>query len=141
LCVSTVDDFTKENFKEVIDDNYVNPKQVKVVNFCSGKVYYDLLEKQQNEERKDVAIVRVEQLYPLPEDQLQAISDRYKGAKLNWVQEEPKNMGAWMHVLRYDWGGPLNGLRRKASPSPATGYASVHKREQAALVEAAFELT
>jgi 2-oxoglutarate dehydrogenase E1 component len=140
LCVSTADEFTKENFKEVIDDNYVDPKKVKVVNFCSGKVYYDLLEKQQNDERKDVAIVRVEQLYPLPEDQLQAIADKYKGAKLNWVQEEPKNMGAWMHVLRYDWGGPLNGINRRSSPSPATGYAAVHKREQEALVNAAFEI-
>lgn len=139
-CISTTNDFTKGGFKEVIDDDYVTSEDVKVVNFCTGKVYYDLLEKQQSENRNDVAIVRVEQLYPLPENQLQAISDKYKGAKLNWVQEEPKNMGAWMHVLRYDWGGPLNGIRRKSSPSPATGYAFVHKREQAALVDAAFEV-
>jgi 2-oxoglutarate dehydrogenase E1 component len=140
LCVSSSADFTKGGFKEVIGDPYADPKKTKIVNFCSGKVYYDLLEKQQNEKRKDVAIIRIEQLYPLPEDQIKDVYDLYPNAKFNWVQEEPKNMGAWLHMLRYEYTRPLNGICRKSSPSPATGFMSVHKREQEAILNQAFEL-
>jgi 2-oxoglutarate dehydrogenase E1 component len=139
-CISTTEEFSKGGFKEVIDDLNVDPKKVKIVNLCSGKVYYDLLEKKENENRDDVAIVRIEQLYPLPEKQLSEIFSRYKKAQFNWVQEEPKNMGAWMHLLRYDFPVQLNEISRRSSASPATGYASVHKQEQEKLVELAFEL-
>ncbi len=140
LCVSSSADFAKGGFKEVIGDPYADPKKTKIVNFCSGKVYYDLLEKQQSEKRKDVAIIRIEQLYPLPEDQIKDAYDLYPKAKFNWVQEEPKNMGAWLHMLRYEYTRPLNGICRKSSPSPATGFMSVHKREQEAILTQAFEL-
>jgi 2-oxoglutarate dehydrogenase E1 component len=140
LCVSTTDEFTKGAFKEVMDDTYVDAKAVKKVNFCSGKVYYDLLEKQQADNRKDVAIVRVEQLYPMPETKMNAIFEKYPDAVFSWVQEEPKNMGAWLHVLRYDWPKQLKGNTRKSSASPATGYASVHKQEQQAIVDEAFNV-
>ena len=135
-----MEDFNKGGFREVIDDDQVNAKDVKIVNICTGKVYYDLLEKQENEKRKDVALVRLEQMYPLPEKQLDAIFKKYKGAKFNWVQEEPKNMGAWMHMLRYEFPVKLNEISRRSSASPATGYASVHKQEQEKLVELAFTL-
>jgi 2-oxoglutarate dehydrogenase E1 component len=118
----------------------VKTSEVKVVNFCSGKVYYDLLEKQEKEERKDVAIVRIEQLYPLPERQMEAIFKKYPKAKFNFVQEEPKNMGYWMHMLRYEFRVKLQDITRRSSASPATGYASVHKKEQDKLVELAFNL-
>ena len=139
-CVSTVDEFTKGGFREVIDDDAVQAKNVKVVNICTGKIYYDLLEKQENEKRKDVAIVRLEQLYPLPEKQLEAIFKKYKNAKFNWVQEEPKNMGAYMHLLRYKFSVDLNEISRRSSASPATGFAAIHKQEQQKLVELAFEV-
>lgn len=139
-CVSTWDEFTSEGFRELIDDTYVDAKKVKKVNICSGKIYYELLEKQQAEGRDDVAIVRLEQLYPLPEKQLEEITKKYKGAQFSWVQEEPKNMGAWLHLLRYDWGQKLTCNSRKSSSSPATGYSAVHKREQQAIIDEAFNV-
>lgn len=139
-CVSSVEDFTKGGFREVIDDTNVKASQVKRLLLCSGKIYYELLEKQEKEQRNDVAIVRVEQLYPLPEKQLAAIIEKYKKAEVVWVQEEPKNMGAWMHLLRYDWPCALRGITRKASSTPATGYARVHQAEQNDLIMQAFNI-
>ena len=80
LCQSETSEFTKGGFKEVIGDSYADPKKTKIVNLCSGKVYYDLLEKQQEDKRKDVAIVRLEQLYPLPENQIKEVYDLYPNA-------------------------------------------------------------
>lgn len=140
LCVSKTEEFTKGGFRELIDDDYVDSKKVKRVNICSGKVYYDLLAKQQEDERKDVAIVRLEQIYPMPEKQMEALLAKYKNAEFCWVQEEPKNMGAWMHLLRYDWARNFKDITRRSSASPATGYAAVHKREQEALVNEAFKV-
>ncbi|MGH2623963.1 MAG: thiamine pyrophosphate-dependent enzyme, partial [Sphingobacterium sp.] len=92
--VSKIDDFTKINFQEIIDDTYVNTSSVKRVLFCSGKIYFDLLEKQQSDKRKDVAIIRIEQLYPAPIEKIQAIHNKYKNAKeFIWVQVENENMG------------------------------------------------
>jgi len=77
LCVSTTEEFTKGGFKELMDDNYVDAKKVKRVNICTGKIYYDLLAKQQEDKRKDVAVVRLEQLYPMPETQMKALIEKY----------------------------------------------------------------
>ncbi|MFT4522927.1 MAG: 2-oxoglutarate dehydrogenase E1 component [Bacteroidia bacterium] len=140
LCTSTQADFTTGGFKEVVDDEWVNAKNVKRVVFCNGKVYYDLLQKQQDEQIKDVAVVRIEQLYPLPEKQLQDLHKKYPKAEWLWVQEEPKNQGAWTHLLRYDWPTKLDVLSRKSSSSPATGYAKVHAHEQGELLRRAFDL-
>ena len=140
LCVSKTEDFTKGKFEELIDDSYVDAKKVKKVNFCSGKIYYELLERQQEEKRKDVAIVRLEQLYPMPEKQMEAIFKKYSNASFNWVQEEPKNMGAWMHILRYDWPKQITSNTRRSSASPATGYSGVHKKEQQAIIDLAFSI-
>lgn len=139
-CVSSMDDFTKKSFQEVIDDELEDKKGVKTVLFCSGKIYYDLLDHQQENERKDVAIVRVEQQYPLPEKQIDAIHKKYSNAKsFRWVQEEPKNMGTWLHLQRYEWSDKLDReISRRSSASTATGYAAVHADEQKRLVEAAF---
>ena len=140
LCVSTTEEFTKGGFKELIDDDYVDAKKVKRVNICSGKIYYDLLAKQQEDKRTDVAIVRLEQIYPMPEKQMEALMKKYKNAEFCWVQEEPKNMGAWMHILRYDWARSFKEITRRSSASPATGYASVHKKEQEAIIAEAFDV-
>lgn len=139
-CVSTVKDMTDEKFQEVFDDNYVKAKDVKTVLFCSGKVYYDLLNHQQENEIKDTAIVRMEQLYPLPEKKIKEIRNKYKGAKLRWVQEEPNNMGAWTYLLRWrDTFSDFDCISRKASASPATGYAAVHLKEQSEIITKAFK--
>ena len=138
-CVSPIKDFTDNKFRELIDDEFAKKSKVKRVLLCSGKVYYDLLEKQQEDKREDVAIVRLEQLYPLPETQLWKIYDKYKKADFYWVQEEPMNMGAWTFLLRWSENHHLKFLGRKASASPATGYASVHNKEQKDIVNQAFE--
>jgi 2-oxoglutarate dehydrogenase E1 component len=141
-CVSKLVEFTEGEFQEVIDDAYVNPADVKRVLFCSGKVYYDLLEKQQVDKRKDIAIVRVEQLYPTPYDLLDAIRIKYKKAKEHvWVQEEPENMGAWPYIARKFRNSEFNFeiVSRKESSSTATGYAKQHIAQQLFVIGKAFE--
>lgn len=132
----------KSQFQEVIDDSFVKSADVKRVLFCSGKIYYDLLEKQQADKRKDVAIVRVEQLYPTPMDKLRAIRNKYKNAgEFLWVQEEPENMGAWPYICRKfrNRNITLDVVSRKESSSTATGYAKQHIAQQLAVVGRAFE--
>jgi 2-oxoglutarate dehydrogenase E1 component len=137
-CMSTIEDFTKGSFQEVIGDQYADAKKVKKVLLCSGKIYYELLEKQQAENRKDVAIIRVEQLYPLPEHLLAQVYEQYSKADFYWVQEEPRNMGTWMHLSRYDLPFSPKYIGRKSSASPATGFKKTHDKEQAAILEEAF---
>ncbi|MGA0242523.1 MAG: hypothetical protein ACO3K7_06000 [Candidatus Marinamargulisbacteria bacterium] len=134
--VSSVDDLTKGRFQEIIDDTSVtSPKRVIA---CTGKVYYDLLKARESLKRSDVAIVRFEQLYPLPQKQLAALQKKYASAEWVWAQEEPENMGAWTHVLRHiksiDW----HYVGRPESASPAVGSSKIHAKQQTRLVDAAF---
>lgn len=138
LVVSKIDEFTKGKFREVIGDDYADPKKVKKVLLCNGKVYFDLLEKQQADKRKDVAIIRVEQLHPFPKKQVMAELKKYKVDMVYWVQEEPENMGAWSFILRVFREVTKDVISRKAAASPATGYSKVHKQEQEDLVNKAF---
>ena len=138
---SLIDDFCTGGFKELIDDNQVtSPSEITKVLFCSGKVYFDLAERQQKENRKDVAIVRMEQIYPLPLKQLSALYKKYNKAVWYWVQEEPLNMGAasflQMNLKTINFGI----IARQASASTATGYAKVHAREQSEIIETAFSI-
>jgi 2-oxoglutarate dehydrogenase E1 component len=135
--VSPLEDLTKGGFQEVIGDSYAQADKVKRVLLCTGKVYYDLLEKQQADQRDDVAIVRVEQLAPLPKTQIDAELAKYNGAEVLWVQEEPENMGYWTYLLRVGMTLPI--VSRKASASPASGYPKIHSQEQADIVRRAFE--
>ncbi|OUJ75921.1 2-oxoglutarate dehydrogenase E1 component [Hymenobacter crusticola] len=139
LCVSPVEEFTSGNFREVLGDVYADAKKVKRVLLCSGKVYFDLLEEQQKSQRKDVALVRVEQLHPFPKKQLDEELAKYPKAKLYWVQEEPENMGYWNYLLRFMRRELEDVIARKPSASPATGYNKVHVKEQKDLVARAFE--
>lgn len=141
-CVSKLEEFSDGKFNEVIDDNFVKAADVKRVLFCSGKVYYDLLEKQQKDKRKDVAVVRLEQLYPMPYNQLEAIQSKYKKAtEFIWVQEEPENMGAWPYISRKFRNSSFNFelISRQESSSTATGYAKQHIAQQLYIVANAFE--
>lgn len=137
--VSPKDEFTKGSFQEVIGDDYVTGKSVKKVLLCTGKVFYDLQEEQLKRKAKDIAIVRLEQLYPFPEKQLEKVLKKYSKHKLIWVQEEPENMGAWSFMLRIS-GLDLQLVARKPMASPATGYSKVHKSEQADIVKKAFDI-
>ncbi|MNN03976.1 2-oxoglutarate dehydrogenase E1 component [compost metagenome] len=141
--VSPLKDFTEGVFQEVIDDANVAAKDVKRVLFCSGKVYYDLLEKQEADKRKDVAIVRIEQLFPIPAEQLKAIRKKYNKAKeFVWVQEENENMGAWSYYCRKLMGTEIaftGFVARKESGSTATGYMKQHVAQQAEILNKSFE--
>jgi 2-oxoglutarate dehydrogenase E1 component len=139
LCVSDIDDFKKGNkFQEVIDDPKASASKVKRVLYCSGKVYYDLLARQTEDKRDDVAIVRIEQLYPFPQKQFDAVVKKYKGAESLWIQEEPLNMGAWDFMLRYVRKMDIEPVARKASASPSTGFKKVHEKQQKEIVDKAF---
>ena len=141
-CVSPIEDFTKGKFKDLIDDSYADEKAVKRVLFCTGKVYYDLLNKQQADKRKDVAIVRIEQLYPTPFRQMLKLKAKYANAtEFFWVQEEPENMGAWPYMCRKFRKSELrlDVISRKESASTATGYAKQHTAQQMYIVGKAFE--
>jgi 2-oxoglutarate dehydrogenase E1 component len=139
---SPVEDFTRGGFREVIDDATTDPTLVTRVLVCSGKVYYDLAGKRDKLGTKAVAVVRLEQLYPWPEEQLKAVLGRYRRAhEWVWVQEESQNMGGWFFAeprLR-GMGFPFEYVGRDASASPATGSHHVHEVEQKELVDAAFE--
>jgi 2-oxoglutarate dehydrogenase E1 component len=140
LCVSVMEEFTNGKFQELIDDANANSEQVNRVLFCSGKIYYDLLQKQQQEERNDIALVRIEQLYPTPFAQMQKIKDKYRMAReFIWVQEEPENMGAWPYLCRKFRNNEMNlgVIARKETSSTATGFAKQHAAEQQEIVERA----
>lgn len=138
--ISPLKDFTDGIFNEVLDDVNITAKDVKRVLLCSGKIYYDLLETQQKKKIKDTAIVRLEQLHPFPQKQLNSVLKKYKNAKLVWVQEEPSNMGAQAYIHRMMPKADIEYVARKASASPATGYSKVHKAEQEKIVNKAFEV-
>ncbi|GIV33619.1 MAG: 2-oxoglutarate dehydrogenase subunit E1 [Chitinophagales bacterium] len=137
-CVSPKEEFLKGGFREILDDTYADARKVKKVLLCSGKIYYDLQELQERDKRKDIAIIRLEQLYPLNYKTLDAITDKYHKAKFIWVQEEPSNMGAWVYMLSCYRKVPLDVISRKNSASPATGYQKVHFEEQQRIIEQAF---
>ncbi|GAB4259172.1 MAG: 2-oxoglutarate dehydrogenase E1 component [Saprospiraceae bacterium] len=138
--VSDIREFgTGTRFQEIIDDPTADPAKVKHLLLCNGKLYYELKDKQLEDKRDDVAIVRLEQLYPLPQKQLEVIAKKYKKAKMRWVQEEPANMGAWPHLLFHFWKTyNMEVVARPANSNPATGYKKKHDEQQAALLEAAF---
>lgn len=142
LCISTLDDLTSGEFQLVIPE-VENLKKVRKVILCSGKVYYDLLAQRQERKINDVALIRIEQLYPFPADEVKKILEKYKNTQeIIWCQEEPKNQGAWL-IIR-DWiamclskDQALSYVARKSSASPSAGYGALHKKEQAALLEEA----
>lgn len=133
-------------FQEIIDDPTVGDKdnkQVKRLLLCSGKVYFDLAQYKETNQRDDVAVVRVEQLFPLPTGQVQQLLKRYDGAEVYWVQEESRNAGAWSYISEHFLYNEaidckLKYVGRKATASPATGYKKVHEAEQERLVKEAF---
>jgi len=141
-CVSPLEAFTSGNtFYEYYDDPVLgeqNPKKLRKVLFCSGKVYYDLSEHREKQNISDVAIVRLEQLYPFPASQLQSLLEKYKGVPATWVQEEPANMGGWNFVKDLFQIDGLGLVSRKASASSATGYKALHDQQQEEIISKAF---
>lgn len=144
LCVSRIEDLTKGAFEEIIDDT-LDPSKVKKLIFCSGRIYYDVLEERTKRKVSDIALVRVEQLYPLNLQRLKDIIKKYKGCSTYvWAQEEPKNMGAWNYIRPYlEEAIPktmsLGYAGREVSASPATGSHSQHLKEFTAILKQVFE--
>ena len=138
--VSPIEDFANGSFQETFDDETVNKAEVKSLVFCTGKFYYDITAERENNGRKDVAVVRIEQLFPLPVEQLKAIIAQYPNADdYVWAQEEPKNMGAYSYMLmNFDlvkW--RLASL--KAYAAPASGSYTRAKRRQADAIRMVFD--
>jgi 2-oxoglutarate dehydrogenase E1 component len=146
LSVSTLEDLTKGSFASVIDEiDDLAPAQVRRLVFCSGKVYWDLLKARRSENIKDVAVLRIEQLYPFPNEGYEAAIKRYPNVRdVVWCQEEPQNQGAWYQIRHR-----LDALSRKEvlyagrapASAPATGLAKIHETEQKRLIEAALHAT
>jgi 2-oxoglutarate dehydrogenase E1 component len=128
-------------FREVIDDELVSdPDLIRKVILCSGKIYFELLEKQRSEQRKDIAIVRLEQIHPLPQHQLEKLHRKYHAATWFWVQEEPQNMGAATFLQSNLKSFEFGVISRNASAATATGYAKIHALEQAQIISTAFSI-
>ena len=138
---STEAEFTTGGFKELIDDaTLTNPAEIKKVLLCSGKLFFELEEHKKKNNISDTAVVRLEQLYPLPSNQLQAVADKYPAAVFVWVQEEPQNMGAASYLrMNLDLFN-FTIVSRKASAATATGYGKIHMQEQDELIQQAFSL-
>ncbi len=139
-CISQINELSSGSFQELIDDSTAVAEKISKVLICSGKIYYELLEQKEKDQAEHIAIVRLEQLYPLPVDQLQKIKQRYKNVKQwIWIQEEPVNMGAWSYLMRVATPLiPLTAITRPESASPATGSYKTHEREQRQLIAEAF---
>lgn len=138
-CVSTIEDFTTGGFKEVFDDASANIKDVKKLVFCTGKIYYDLLAQKEAANATDIALIRLEQLYPLPLNQINEIVKKYNNAKSYiWAQEEPENMGAWTFILSRLRHIPFEFVGRLESASPATGYYKIHNKQQQEILDKVF---
>ena len=148
LCTSSLDELANGKFENVIgeiDDN-IDPKGVKRVVFCSGKVYYELLQQRRENNQTDIAIIRIEQLYPFPHDEMDELLAQYSHVTdYVWCQEEPQNQGAWYCSQHHFWTAIPNGANltyagRAASAAPACGYPAMHKQQQLALVEDALNI-
>jgi 2-oxoglutarate dehydrogenase E1 component len=144
MCISSADEVMNGRFETVLDEaDELNPQQVERIVLCSGKVYFDLLEKRRSSSSNQVAILRVEQLYPFPHYDLERVLDGYPNyQQLVWCQEEPLNQGAWFMVnpmlqLLLKEGAVLQNVGRPASAAPAVGSFHIHKQQQQDLVESA----
>jgi 2-oxoglutarate decarboxylase len=138
---SSVEDFTEGSFRPLINDQQnLDPAKVTKLLFCSGKVYWDLLAESQKRGTGDTAIVRLEQLYPTPVEEMKAAISQFPEAELRFVQDEPANQGAWTYLGLFmpKYGVNFKVFARAASASPATGSAKRHAAEQADLVNRAF---
>jgi 2-oxoglutarate dehydrogenase E1 component len=138
-CVSKLEDFTDNDFKEVLDDINLDAKKVSRLAFCSGKIYYDLIERREKENSTDIAFIRLEQLYPFPKKQVETLLKKYSNAKdYLFVQEESENMGPWRYVDKHLRSLNLKYFGRDEAASPATGFAKRHASEHEEIMSGVF---
>ncbi len=141
--VSTKEDFANGTFQPLLDDPSASVEKVKSLVFCTGKFYYDLLEKKEEQNREDVALVRIEQLFPLPTEQIKNVMEKYKNADdIVWAQEEPRNMGAYSHLLlHFEESKNFRVCSRKFYGSPAAGSSVRFKKRHEKVIAAVFDKT
>ena len=141
--VSSVEEFANGSFQMLIDDASAQAENIKTLVLVTGKFYYDLLEAQENLGRTDVALVRVEQLFPLPEDEIEALISKYKNADdIVWAQEEPRNMGAYAHILMHiDAAKHWRVASRRSYSAPAAGSSTRSKRRHKEVIDFVFDKT
>jgi 2-oxoglutarate dehydrogenase E1 component len=140
-CVSSLKDLSQGRFKEILDDSQAEAEKIKKLVFCSGKLYYELIAKREELSAHEVAIVRLEQLYPFPENQFREVLAKYdKAEKVVWAQEEPANMGARAHILLTIRDVNWLEVSAPASASPAPGSHQTAHRIQASLIQRTFEI-
>ena len=140
-CVSTVNEFATGTFQTLIGEETVTPKTAKTLVFVSGKFYYDLLERREETNRDDVALVRLEQLFPLPVDKIQEVLSQYKDVKdIVWAQEEPRNMGAYSHLLmNLDEAKLFRAATRRPYGAPAAGSSTRSKKRHQEVIDYVFD--
>ena len=150
LSTSPIDDLLHGRFAPIIDEvDLIDKAKVRRIVTCSGKVYFDLIEARREHEVDDCAVIRIEQLYPFPKDEIKAAIKQYVNAEeLVWVQEEPRNQGAWAMLLStrhlggcFEQSKPLTCVARPYAASPAAGYMSLHLEQQQKLIDDALELS
>ncbi len=138
LCISDITALTGDHrFQETIDDT-LPIRKVKKALFCTGQIYYELLRRRTEYKREDIALIRIEQLYPFAVTQMNNLLEKYKKTKLIWVQEEPQNMGAWTHINNH-YPNTFEVVSRPASASVATGYKKVHDAQVISILQRCFE--
>lgn len=138
--VSTLDDLANGGFQEVIDDTIKNKKEIDTVVLCSGKFFYEAKEKAVEMGVSNMAFVRVEQLYPLPQTQIDATIASYPNAKnIVWAQEEPENMGAWRYIAMAMRSKNLIGITRPSAAASAEGSKKLHEKRLAKLFKDLFQ--
>jgi 2-oxoglutarate dehydrogenase E1 component len=138
--VSSLDEMATGSFQEVLDDTAANVANVDTVVFCSGKFYYEMKAKAKEMNVENIAFVRVEQLYPFPQNQIDAILAKYTNAKnILWAQEEPTNMGAWTYFAMQLRHLPIVGICRQASAASAEGSSQLHKKRLNVLFDELFK--
>ncbi len=142
MAVSSKESLAKGQFMPLIDDDTVKPKEVKTLVLCTGKFYYDLFDARDNKKRKDVALVRLEQLFPLPKDEIAAVMKKYTKAEVVWAQEEPRNMGAYGHLLLHlPQARDFRVASRRFYGAPAAGSSTRSKRRHKEIIEYVFDKT
>jgi 2-oxoglutarate dehydrogenase E1 component len=138
-CVSSISEFTSERFREILDDPAADSKRIKRIAFCSGKIYYDIIERREKEGTDDLAVIRIEQLYPFPSKQIETLIKKYsKSKEYLFVQEEPENMGPWRFADRQLRHLNLRYCGRDEAASPATGFAKRHQQEHEEIMQSVF---
>ena len=149
MSFSSLEEFTTGKFLPVVDEiDKISKNKVKKIILCSGKIYFDLYETRAQHGVENCAIIRLEQFHPFPKTYLESVLNKYKEAEeLVWVQEEPRNQGAWSYLLSrrhlggsFDESKPLKCVARPYSSSPAVGYLSKHEEQQKTIVSEALDL-